>query len=99
MEKRGLVNSENIQTIVIVGFVLALLALVLAMFNAYKMTNAAHVASDWLEHYSTTSAETQGEVQALRGRLTALEKEIVEMRKIRTQPLLLDAPAIEAASE
>ena len=74
LEKRGLVNSENIQTIIVVGFILALLGLVLAMFNAYKMTNAAHVATDWLEHYSTTSAETQAEVQALRGPVNCVGK-------------------------
>ena len=99
LEKRGLVNSENIQTIIVVGFILALLGLVLAMFNAYKMTSAAHVATDWLEHYSTTSAETQAEVQALRGRLTAMEKELAEMRKLRSQPMLLEnAPGEKAGN-
>ena len=94
-----MINSENVQTIIVVGFILALLGLVLAMFNAYKMTNAADVATDWLEHYSTTSAETQAEVQALRGRLTALEKEIAEMRKMRAQPVLLETTAAESTSE
>ena len=98
LEKRGLVNSENIQTIIVVGFILALLGLVLAMFNAYKMTNAAHVATDWLEHCST-SAETQAEVQTLRGQLTALEKELAETRKLRSQPILLENAQAEEAEK
>ena len=92
MEKRGIVHSENMQTIVVVGFIIALLALVLAVFNAYKMTSAAHVATDWLEHYSTASADVQAEVQSLRSRVSALENELAETKKIMAQPVVLDAP-------
>ena len=88
MEKRGILTSENMQTIIVVGFILAMLALILSMFNAYKMTGAAHVATDWLEHYSVTSADMQAEVQALRSRVSSLEKELTETRKIMVHPMV-----------
>jgi sensor histidine kinase regulating citrate/malate metabolism len=99
LEKRGMISSENLHTIVVVGFILALLALVLAIFNAYKMGDAAHVAGDWLNHYATSSAETHAEMQSLRTRVGTLETELAEAKKIMAQPIVVDVslPAIDPA--
>jgi len=87
-----MLTPENLHTVVVVGFILALLSLVLAIFNAYKMAGAADVASDWLNHYSTASADMQTEVQALRTRIGVLEEELGEAKKLMAQPILVDIP-------
>ena len=92
LEQRGIISPANVQTVVVVGFVIALLALVLAIFNSYKMSSAAHVATDWLEHYSTTAAETQAELASLRAKVASLESELEDAKKMMSQPVVVGQP-------
>ena len=78
-----MISQANVQTVIVVGFVLSLLALVLAIFNSYKISSGAEVAADWLEHYATSSAELQAEVSDLRAKVGALESELTELRNQR----------------
>ena len=99
MQERGIITPENLNTVVVVGFILALLSLVLAIFNAYKLNDMYNVTGDWVEHFQLSAAESQKEVQALRTRIGVLENELAETKKLAAQPIVVNVPETEAAAQ
>ena len=99
MEQKPMINPLNLQSFLVVAFVLAMLALVLGLFHSMKISAATSLATDWIGQYSQTSAALHNDLRMLNERMEKLEREVETLKAPSADALVPADSAAEPSGE
>jgi len=80
VDQRPIITPINLPTIVVTGFVVGILALVLSMYNGYKLSSAFNRAQDLIVHYSQDIVERDHRIKDLERTVKQLQADVAALK-------------------